>query len=182
MKKLFAILMAIAMIAALSVTAFAATATIEDVVAPNNSADITVTGDWTAEVKDDVYYVTLSQDALTFAYSEAVYEWNTSTMKWDTTTEAGWAATSAEIEIGSKSSAAVTATFTADTDSTTATLLLKEKESAEAPAAEVVVNLNSAENADPAQNGTEQKATIVVSVTGDLEADETIGTITVALS
>lgn len=177
MKKLIAVLMAIAMIAALSVTAFAA------IESGNGSATITVTGNVNEQVKEDVYYVTLSQEALTFTYDMSDYEWDTENMKWVETDGANWAENSAEIVITSKSSDAVTATFTANATAP-ATLALQVKNSGDEAAAEVAVDLASAANTEnPAENGTAQTATIVVTVGGTIAADDTaIGTITVQLS
>ena len=109
MKKLIAILMAIAMIAALSVMACA-----EDVT-PTGGASATVKGTYVKDELADAFKVDITWGAMTFQYKIANKEWNTETHNWDVVegAEQGWAATnnSNTIALVNHSSKSVTATF-----------------------------------------------------------------------
>lgn len=170
MKKLFAILMAIAMIAALSVTAFAA------IQEEDGTASITVNGVYTPEAKPATYYVTLSATSLEFTYVGAGYEWNQEELDWDAVEgqEAHWAATTKTFSIENRSSVGVEATVTANA---TSTATLKVKTAAmDAAAATATVSL------DAPADGTADSETITVEVGGSITDDGAIGSITVALS
>ena len=113
MKKLFAILLAIAMIAALSVTAFAA----------NNAAgslqggnEVAVYGKYIAGADPiDVYEVVIEWDTMKFDYTDAQMIWDTTELDWVVEEAAAWSVaegSSNEITLTNKSSKDVVATFT----------------------------------------------------------------------
>ncbi len=98
MKKVLSIVLAIAMIATMSVVAFAADT------GSANAESATAAGSSTAEVKGtyatgtrtDMYKVDVAWGALTYTYTEAAEVWNVETHTWDLQTEDAvgvWAAT-----------------------------------------------------------------------------------------
>ena len=170
MKKLIAVLMAIAMISALSVTAFAA------IEAADGSASITVNGTLTPEVKPATYYVVLSETTLSFNYIGATYEWNQEDLDWVVAQdgEAHWEATTDTFDIENRSSVAVSATVTA---TSTGAVTLKVKTAAMGAAATTAdVTLDA-----PAE-GVADKETITVSVENALTAAGSLGSISVELN
>ena len=108
MKKLFAILLAVALVAALSVTAMAATIT------PDGSASKVVTGQYQAGSADvQGYKVAIVWGDMTFKYTDATRTWNTTDLKWDES-GAGWTVVdnSNTITLTNSSSEDIKATFT----------------------------------------------------------------------
>lgn len=107
MKKLFAIALAIAMICALSVTAFATTLNAKT----GSFSDITVSGTVNQLGYVDTYKVTLTYDDIAFAYSEGTRTWDPDDMVWGEVAGAQWTANTADIVVTNYSSVAVTAQF-----------------------------------------------------------------------
>ena len=107
MKKLFAIALAIAMIATLSVTAFATTLNAKT----GNFTDITVSGSVTELGYIDAYKVTLTYSSIAFEYSEGTRTWDPDTLTWGDVADAEWVTNTANIVVTNYSSAAVTAQF-----------------------------------------------------------------------
>ena len=114
MKKLFATLLAVAMLASLSVTAFAAT---------NNGTtptDITVNGTYTpGAMADEKISVDIAWDAMNFTYTGASQgTWNPETHAYEGATEGGWSNNTPAITVTNHSNVAVNATlgFTASVD------------------------------------------------------------------
>lgn len=108
MKKMFAILLAVALVAALSVTAMAATIT------PVGEASKVVTGQYQAGSADvQGYKVAIEWGDMTFKYTDATRTWNTTDLEWDES-GAGWTVVnnSNTITLTNSSSVDVTATFT----------------------------------------------------------------------
>lgn len=108
MKKMFAILLAVALVAALSVTAMAATIT------PDGGASHVVTGQYQAGSADvQGYKVTIAWGDMIFKYTDATRNWNTTDLKWDET-GAGWTVVneSNTITLTNSSSEDIEATFT----------------------------------------------------------------------
>lgn len=111
MKKLIAVLMAIAMIAALSVTAFADTL---DALTPAQSKDVTATYS-DRNTKPATYSIELVWGSMEFTYQTVIQDWNATSHKWEDRVgaEAGWVCASGanEITISNDSSVAVNAAF-----------------------------------------------------------------------
>lgn len=166
MKKLIAVLMAIAMIAALSVTAFAAAETLSGTEG-NVPADkeITVTGTYNDQYVQE-YHVALTWGSMAFTYNTQVAAWNESTHLWETSGEAGWTCdeNANKITLVNHSSQNVTATFEYETTVSIDGTFASE---------------------DAAWNGTENKMVMPVQVNPDPDADtayEGVTTYTVTLT
>lgn len=87
MKKFFSILLALALLSTLSVSAFAEG--IQDTnISGNKQHDLTVKYD--PAQQNDVYAATITWGAMTFTYEGQIQVWNTNTLQWDTTRPAGW--------------------------------------------------------------------------------------------
>ena len=172
MKKLFAIALAIAMIATLSVTAFAAI----DAETGTGSASIAVNGTITGETRPDAYYVTLTATDLTFNYVGAVYEWDPDALEYVVADggDAHWAAEEQTFDIINKSSKGIVAQVSASATSQTATLQVKAGEGEYANSVNVSLDAPADGNAD--------RETITVKVGGNIAAQGAIGSITVALA
>lgn len=104
MKKLFAILLAVAILCTMSVTAFAATVTTTG----NTSADLTVK--YSAGSKVDAYAATIEWGSMEFTYTAAAQTWNTETLQWENNGTAAWS-NAGTVKITNKSSQAITAKF-----------------------------------------------------------------------
>ena len=172
MKKLFAIALAIAMICAVSVTAFAAI----DPEAGTGSASIAVSGTIAGETRPDAYYVTLTATNLTFNYVGAVYEWDPDALQYKVADggDAHWTAEEKEFEIINKSSKGIVAQVSASTTSQTATLQVKAGNGEYANSVNVSLTAPAEGQAD--------RETITVKVGGSIAAEGAIGSITVALA
>ncbi len=112
MKKLFAILLAVALVAALSVTAMAADnagASLE------GESSKVVKGIYAAGADVDQYKVAITWGDMQFTYAAAQRVWDTDNYEWDTTQAAGWSVVEGKtntITVVNHSSEAITATFT----------------------------------------------------------------------
>ena len=108
MKKLLTLVLAIAMIATMSVTAFAA-----DVTQDGGSATIDVTGTFeAAQGAGDKISVDISWDAMEFTYTEgAKGEWLPGEHKYADNAAGSWSADTATITVKNHSNVAVTATL-----------------------------------------------------------------------
>ena len=104
MKKLFAVLLAVAILCTMSVTAFAATVTTTG----DTSADLTVK--YSAGSKVDAYAATIEWGSMEFTYTAAAKTWNTNTLTWDDNGTAAWS-NAGTVTITNKSSQAITAKF-----------------------------------------------------------------------
>ena len=113
MKKLFATLLAVAMLASVSVTAFAA-----ETNHGTQDTEITVNGSYVSGAAgSSVISVDIEWEAMNFTYS-ATSEgtWNPATHAYDGQTEGGWSDNTPAITVTNHSNVAVNATlgFTAD--------------------------------------------------------------------
>ena len=110
MRKLLCMILTAALLAALSVTAFAETI---DKSAGSSAADVKAKYNGAALV--DVYSVDVIWGAMEFDYNAGGQKWNTDTHKWeaDDTAPAGWAVKDSgnTITLANHSSKAVNATF-----------------------------------------------------------------------
>lgn len=109
MKKLFAILLAVAVICALSVTAFAAE---ESKNAVGEFTPIDVTGTVNELGYAHTYKVTLSYTSMAFEYSEGTRTWDAENMVWGAPNNA-WVTDKATITITNQSSKDIEATVIA---------------------------------------------------------------------
>lgn len=120
MKKLFAILLAVAVICALSVTAFAAAGS--DTISgaaipadPDNKVSITVQGIYSAAAADiHAYKVDIEWGAMAFKYTPAQKQWDTTDHNWEDVPGGGWSCVTEgnnTITVKNHSSKAIDATF-----------------------------------------------------------------------
>lgn len=109
MKKLFAILLAVAVICALSLTAFAATDTITDF---ENDKTIDVLGTYNDQFVQK-YSVALTWGSMAFTYQTQAATWDEVAHVWNKTGTEGWVYDEGanEIDVVNHSSQDVTATF-----------------------------------------------------------------------
>lgn len=136
MKKLFAIVLAVALIAAMSVTAFAANVT------ANGNTEKVVTGTFVNEQLTDTYKVDIAWGAMAFNYKIADKTWSTDSHNWiaNENAVAGWvvaAENGNKITLTNHSSQKVTAAFeyTATIQGTTATFSAGDELEIAAPVA-----------------------------------------------
>lgn len=108
MKKIFALVLAVMMIATMSTTAFAA----ETVTNDGGNATISVSGTYSAGgAAATKISVVVSWDAMTFTYTEgSAGTWNPNTHSYEGTTNGGWSTETATITVTNHSNAAITAT------------------------------------------------------------------------
>ena len=173
MKKLFAALLAGAMLASMSVTAFAAT---NDGITPT---DITVNGTYTpGAMADEKISVDIAWDAMNFTYTGASQgTWNPETHAYEGATEGGWSNNTPAITVTNHSNVAVNATlgFTASVDGVIGTFTETsgtENDKVLELATAVGTTLENA-----------PKATANFGISGAaIDADKTLGTITVAIA
>lgn len=183
MKKIMSLLLAVMMVLALSVTAFAAVdETFNDVPATSTKGSINATYvDGQKTVINNRYMVTINWEqtgTLQYADDALVYTWNTNTLEYDKTGEAGWTVDKAKvsIKVTNKSDLAVKATCAAPkfNDGLTVT---------GAYSGDSVLSLDSASKGYEVKGeAKEATATYEISkVEGKISGAGTIGTITVSL-
>ena len=174
MKKLFATLLAVAMLASVSVTAFAA-----ETNHGTQDTEITVNGSYVSGAAgSSVISVDIEWEAMNFTYS-ATSEgtWNPATHAYDGQTEGGWSDNTPAITVTNHSNVAVNATlgFTADVTGVVGTFT-----EASGTANDNVLELATAEGTAVADAPT-ASATFGISGAA-IDADKTLGTITVAIA
>ena len=114
MKKILAALIALAMIACMSIPAFAAEATLSDL--GNQTIDVEATLVTREDVTVNVYSVNVEWDDMTFTYTTAqtTYTWNPENLEYDAVTDpAGWNKANAAITVTNSSDLAVVVTAAA---------------------------------------------------------------------
>ena len=174
MKKLFATLLAVAMLASVSVTAFAAET--------NNGTqdtEITVDGFYVSGTAgSSVISVDIAWDAMNFTYSAGSQgTWNPATHTYDSAKEDGWSANTPAITVTNHSNVAVNATldFTADVTGVVGTFT-----EASGTENDNILELATAVGTEVANAPT---ATANFGISGAaIDADKTLGTITVAIA
>ena len=185
MKKIMSLLLAVMMVLALSVTAFAADETFDSV--PNSSTKGSINADYVEKETTKTinkYMVTINwKQTGTLRYKDdaLVYTWNTTALKYDVDGKAGWTVTDAQvaIEVINKSDLPVKATCEAPVFNTGLTV---EGEYADGVS---VLNLPSAATNGLTGAGAAQtlSATYKInSVDGSINAEGEIGKITVSLT
>lgn len=170
MKKLFAILMAAALLCTMSVTAFAATVDTTG----NTSADLTVK--YAEGSKVDAYAATIEWGSMEFTYTAAAQEWDTEELKWVATNTASWG-NAGTVKITNRSSQDITAKFgfTAEADAKGVTGITVNG---------AAIDANGYTIGD-ATSGTATTATYSILPTGEYTGTNTdavkVGTITITL-
>ena len=109
MKKIIAMLLAVVMVCALSVSAFAA-----EINTSNGTDSTQVYGSYVAGAQTPAYNVTVSWGTMKFVYTDNAQVWNEEDHKWEANGGAAWALADGAtnfIKIKSDSSAVVTATL-----------------------------------------------------------------------
>lgn len=175
MKKLFAILMAVAMLCTLSVNAFAAELS-SDKIKGDTSKNVTANYVEGTE-SDAVYLVEITWGSLEFTYTTA-HEgtWNPETHTYDGATAAKWTCDTDQnkITVKNHSNAAVVVEI-ANSNVTSGITLTWDNTSLE---------LATADNGENGEAGTPTTATATLTVSGDLAKSSekvTIGTVTLTL-
>lgn len=173
MKKIISLILALAMVMSLSVTAFAA----EGVT--NGGTDTSdVKGTYSSTATVTVYSVDIAWEGLSFTYNGAFEgNWNPETHEYEDATAAGWAAGNGTITVTNHSNTAITATpsYTAKDG----------YESAGVSFSNDALNVATADNGIDGAAGTAVTGTITVTPTGSLPEgtkDAVIGTITITIS
>ena len=114
MKKILAALLALAMIACMSIPAFAGQATLEEL--GDQAIDVEATFEDRDDVTVNVYSVNVEWEEMSFTYKTAktTYTWNPENLDYDEVTDpAGWDKASAAITVTNRSDLAVAVTATA---------------------------------------------------------------------
>ena len=174
MKKLFAALLAVAMLASVSVTAFAAET--------NNGTqdtEITVNGSFVSGTAgSSVISVDIEWDAMDFTYTGASQgTWNPATHAYEGATEGSWSDNTPAITVTNHSNVAINATldFTPAVDGVVGTFT-----EASGTENDNILNLATAEGTEVANAPT---ATANFGISGAaIDADKTLGTITVSIA
>lgn len=173
MKKIISLILALAMVMSLSVTAFAA----EGVT--NGGTDTSdVKGTYSSTATVTVYSVDIAWEGLSFTYNGAFEgNWNPETHEYEDATAAGWAAGNGTITVTNHSNTAITATptYTAKDGFETAGVSFSTS----------ALNVATADNGIDGAAGTAVTGTITVTPTGSLPEgtkDAVIGTITITIS
>lgn len=173
MKKILSLILALAMVMSLSITAFAA-----EGITNGGTDTADVKGTYSSEATVTVYSVDISWEGLSFTYNGAFEgNWNPKTHEYENATAAGWAAGTGTITVTNHSNTAITATPS-----------YKEAtgyESAGVSFSTSALEVATADNGVDGAAGTAVTQTITVTPTGSLpEGTEnaTIGTITITIS
>ena len=175
MKKLFATLLAIIMLASMTVTAFAS----ENTGATSTPTDITVNGSFVSGTAGaETISADIAWEAMDFTYTGASQgTWNPATHTYDGATEGGWSDNTPAITVTNHSNVAVNATlgFTASVTGVVGTFT-----EASGTANDGVLELATAEGTT-LENA--PKATANFGISGAaIDADKTLGTITVTIA
>lgn len=177
MKKLFAIVLAITMIAALSVTAFAADKDGKGAFDP-----IAVQGTYKPSGYTDTYLITMEYTGLSFTYNAAGYVWDAASQEWDESTTAAWSgSTSGTITVTNKSSVAITATFANTEPANGATIAYSAAQDVAFENKVLSLGAAVAQQA-PDAKGTPTSGVVTVTVGGDLTETGKICDITVTIA
>ena len=174
MKKLFATLLAVAMLASMTVTAFAA-----ETNTGTQDTEITVNGSFVSGTAgSSVISVDIAWDAMDFTYTGASQgTWNPATHAYEGATEGGWSDNTPAITVTNHSNVAINATldFTPDVTGVIGTFT-----EASGTANDNVLELATAEGTAVADAPT---ATANFGISGAaIDADKALGTITVTIA
>lgn len=113
MKKFIAIIAAIALIATMSVSVFAADATLTDAKLVSDKQAVTAVYAGTSDKGADEIHLDITWTDVEFKYTVDALEWDEAQSKWvDSTTGASWSDAIAKVDVATRSSCAVTVTAT----------------------------------------------------------------------
>ena len=115
MKKIIAMLLAIVMVCALSVSAFAAVQDNLD----DATQNITVT--YSKPANGDVYNIDIAWTNTAFTFTQAADVWNPTNFAWDVQEDGEWSHTAATVTVTNRSTKPVDATITVDSKVNTVT-------------------------------------------------------------
>ena len=172
MKKIFATLLAVAMLASMSVTAFAEENT------GATPTEITVTGKYTpGATTGEIISADIAWEAMDFTYTGASQgAWNPATHTYDGATEGGWSDNTPAITVTNHSNVAVNATLSFTANVTGVVGTFTEVSGTEN---DNILELATAEGTEVANAPT---ATANFGISGAaIDADKTLGTITVTI-
>lgn len=170
MKKFIAIIAAIALIATMSVSVFAADATLTDVAPKVASASSPVKAtykDAGAEKVNEIHLDVTWTD-VDFEYTASDKAWNEDTMKWEDT-DGEWTDAAAKVTVSSRSSVAVVVKAAYTPNGVNASFDNTSLNLAAADGAAVPGEFNLTVDADPAQSITatnENAGTITITIEG----------------
>lgn len=189
MKKILSLILALALVMALSVTAFAAEPPVTTLPGSGN-ASIEATFSQPDDQVVHNYSVTIAwaqTGTLKYTTDQAIYTWNTTDLKYDNTTsgDADWTIENAQVTITvtNRSDVAITATC-GDPDPVTTTGVTVITGSYDSTS-NGTLSLDSAAPAELTGVGSETTASAVYTITGvdgAITAPGSIGTITVSLA
>lgn len=179
MKKLFAILLAIALLCTMSVSAFAATV---DTTGSETSKDLTVK--YAEGQKNHAHAATIQWNSMEFTYHAGTQTWNTETMKWEY--EDGVWSEASTVKVSNKSSEAITVkfAFTAAEQANGVTGITVKQNGTEV--GESGHSIAKATEGSSTANGTATECVFTVQPVGTYTGTNTeavkVGTITITLS
>lgn len=193
MKKILSMILALTMIFSLSITAFAAD---EDSTTLGSaySKDITVGASYTEGETTNattIYSVKVTWAVTnpSYAAGDTTYSWNTTDLKYESSTEAAtWTNGSVSINVSNSSNAAITATVTYNdttSDELTSSVAWADSKSTATVGSAAVNSDGVALEQTSTETGTVQTAIFsgTVSVSGTItEAVDSVGTVTVSLT
>lgn len=173
MKKILALILAVALVMSMAVTASAANG-----VANGGTDSAEVKGNYSSKATVTIYSVDIAWEGLSFTYNGAFEgTWNPQTHEYEDATAAGWAAGTGKITVTNHSNTDITAT-----PSYTAADAYKDAGMSFSTNA---LKVTTADNGTNGAAGTAVQGTITVTPTGSLPEgtkDATIGTITITIS
>ena len=188
MKKIVSLILALALVMSMSITAFATenTGTLTDT---SNNKEITVTGTYNAGGSAaNKVSVTITWENMSFTYNAASQgEWNPTSHTYTGSTTAGWAESSNKITVTNHSNVDVNATFTFAKANAVTTELTGSFSGTSTVGKAAITNgtvklnagvVNEVDNADKV----EAKLALTGSLPENWTADNTIGTVTVAIA
>lgn len=182
MKKLFAVLLAVVMMATMSVSAFAA-----ETNKGEGSYDVSVSGTYVPANVADVISVDISWGAMNFTYTApSLGTWNPDSHTYTGGTEGGWSTDKPSITVTNHSNAAVEASFrfaAASGVTTTGTFYTKGEDDTYTAITAVADQKIELATAFGTERANAPAGTLYFGVSGDaVSADETLGNITVKIA
>lgn len=112
MKKIFTVIIALAMVMSMSLTAFAAEDT-DNKPGDTQTIDVTAKATSSGTSEATVYSVDISWDSMTFTYTESGTKvWNPANHTYSTRTSSGWDKTTAKVTVTNHSNASVDVSVT----------------------------------------------------------------------
>lgn len=190
MKKILSMILALAMVLSLGVTAFADNLTTEEYTGSlTGSVSATYTAGTEATSAGNIYKVNLTWTDVAVTYNGGnvgTYKWNTSTLKYElvenSNTNASWTDNAITITVENRSNASITATATYQA-SGDETLTFANNGAVTLNSAAVTGDENTViEFTNVTAEGKAQTGTITGTMGGTITAGGTLGTITVSLT